>query len=649
MGLQLVRLLNNPVNLTLEGGFNPRGEYDNAEEYVLSDVVSYLGSSYIAITTTTGNLPTDVDFWQILASKGDPGPSTVADDELFIQDDGDATKQGQFQLSGVTAGQTRILTWPNFNGTISTLAGTEALTNKTLTSPVINTGVSGTAIDTDGTMVANSDTLLASQKATKTYADAKVADAINNSTTTIAPSQNAVFDALALKSDTSHTHLLAAGATDVTASKDELNVLDGIPATLTATELGYVDGVTSAIQTQIDTKTTLAAVNAQNLSVFAATTSLQLKGVISDESGSGALVFADTPTLITPVLGVASATTINKVTITAPATNSVLTIQQGFTFTADETATISGFVRLAGRATPQTIAFGTAASANAGILTSTSSATKGSYNLTADGTMVIDELNSRIGIGVAPTAYIHIVGTQPANVGTTPGTAATDSFTVAGAIGGTTTIATTGTGGTGGDITFATGVGGVASSATTASTGGRAGIFTITGITGGAAAPAGGTKTGGVGSALSFNSGTGGAASGTGTNNGGNGGNAVMQSGIGGAATGGTTNNGGDGGNVNITARHGGAGATSAGTAGIINLSTGTTTTAATVKVAIGPLTVTLTDNVDIVVGSTNGTEIATATTQKLGFWGVTPVVQQVRPVTLANVITTGTTIGIWA
>jgi sugar lactone lactonase YvrE len=40
----------------------------------------------------------------------------------------------------------------------------------------------------------------------------------------------------------------------VTSTAAELNVLDGIPGTLTATELGYVDGVTSAIQTQIDTK-----------------------------------------------------------------------------------------------------------------------------------------------------------------------------------------------------------------------------------------------------------------------------------------------------------------------------------------------------------------------------------------------------------
>ena len=40
----------------------------------------------------------------------------------------------------------------------------------------------------------------------------------------------------------------------VTSTAAELNVLDGIPAGLTATELGYSDGVTSAIQTQMDTK-----------------------------------------------------------------------------------------------------------------------------------------------------------------------------------------------------------------------------------------------------------------------------------------------------------------------------------------------------------------------------------------------------------
>jgi hypothetical protein len=47
--------------------------------------------------------------------------------------------------------------------------------------------------------------------------------------------------------------------------------------------------------------TTLAAVNAQNLSVFAATTSSQLAGVISDETGSGSLVFGTSPTFTTNI------------------------------------------------------------------------------------------------------------------------------------------------------------------------------------------------------------------------------------------------------------------------------------------------------------------------------------------------------------
>lgn len=53
-------------------------------------------------------------------------------------------------------------------------------------------------------------------------------------------------------SNPGHKHTLADGATDVTSSAAELNILDG--ATLTVTELNYVDGVTSAIQTQLNTK-----------------------------------------------------------------------------------------------------------------------------------------------------------------------------------------------------------------------------------------------------------------------------------------------------------------------------------------------------------------------------------------------------------
>ena len=84
------------------------------------------------------------------------------------------------------------------------------------------------------------------------------------------------------------------------------------------------------------------ALTSNPLSQFAATTSAQLAGVISDETGTGALVFANTPTLVTPVLGVAAATSINKIAITAPATSATLTITDGATLTASANATVSG-------------------------------------------------------------------------------------------------------------------------------------------------------------------------------------------------------------------------------------------------------------------------------------------------------------------
>ena len=45
-----------------------RGSYDNSTAYVLDDIVYYNGSSYVAKTSTTGNLPTDTTKWNVLAS-----------------------------------------------------------------------------------------------------------------------------------------------------------------------------------------------------------------------------------------------------------------------------------------------------------------------------------------------------------------------------------------------------------------------------------------------------------------------------------------------------------------------------------------------------------------------------------------------------
>ena len=71
-------------------------------------------------------------------------------------------------------------------------------------------------------------------------------------------------------------------------------------------------------------------------------TSAELAAAITDETGTGVVVFSNTPTLVTPVLGAATATSINKVAFTAPATGSTLTIADGKTLTASNTLTFTG-------------------------------------------------------------------------------------------------------------------------------------------------------------------------------------------------------------------------------------------------------------------------------------------------------------------
>ena len=64
---------------------------------------------------------------------------------------------------------------------------------------------------------------------------------------------------------------------------------------------------------------------------------------IASQTGTGTKFVMDTsPTLITPTIGAATATTINKITVTAPATGATLTIVEGATLTASATASVSG-------------------------------------------------------------------------------------------------------------------------------------------------------------------------------------------------------------------------------------------------------------------------------------------------------------------
>jgi hypothetical protein len=66
MSVNIVKLLDTPVIINF-GNIVPMGAYNPATTYTVGNSVSYLGNSYIAIQTTTGNLPTNTTYWQLLA------------------------------------------------------------------------------------------------------------------------------------------------------------------------------------------------------------------------------------------------------------------------------------------------------------------------------------------------------------------------------------------------------------------------------------------------------------------------------------------------------------------------------------------------------------------------------------------------------
>ena len=81
------------------------------------------------------------------------------------------TVAGGTGLDTVGSGNTVTV---NIDSTVATLTGSQTLTNKTLTSPVINTGVSGTAILDEDNMASDSATQLATQQSIKAYVDSQV-------------------------------------------------------------------------------------------------------------------------------------------------------------------------------------------------------------------------------------------------------------------------------------------------------------------------------------------------------------------------------------------------------------------------------------------------------------------------------------------
>jgi hypothetical protein len=68
-----------------------------------------------------------------VSTSGAPFVDTTA----IVKGSADATKLLRFEVDGFTTSTTRVMTPPNYDGTLATLAGAETLANKTLTTPTI--------------------------------------------------------------------------------------------------------------------------------------------------------------------------------------------------------------------------------------------------------------------------------------------------------------------------------------------------------------------------------------------------------------------------------------------------------------------------------------------------------------------------------
>lgn len=99
--------------------------------------------------------------------------------------------------------------------------------------------------------------------------------------------------------------------------------------TLTAPVLGTPSSGNLSSCTALPISTGVSGLGTGIATFLTTPSSANLITAVTDETGTGSLVFATSPALVTPTLGVASATTVNKVTITAPTTSATLTLAQG--------------------------------------------------------------------------------------------------------------------------------------------------------------------------------------------------------------------------------------------------------------------------------------------------------------------------------
>jgi len=187
-------------------------------------------------------------------------------------------------------------------------------------------------------------------------------------------------------------------------------VVDTSPTIVTPTLSGATVAGTINGTTIPSTKTLV--VTTDKLSTLAATTSAELAGVISDETGTGALVFGTSPTLTTPVI----ASIVNTGTLTLPTSTDTL-VGKATTDTLTNktlTAPVISSPKISSTYTAKTAAY-TFASGDEGQLFSMNNAATQQFNIPTDATF-------NFAVGTEINVFWITGAGQPTIGAVTPGT-----------------------------------------------------------------------------------------------------------------------------------------------------------------------------------------------------------------------------------
>ena len=99
--------------------FNWKGAYAGGTAYAVDDVVSYNGTSYICILASTGNLPTNATYWNVMAQGGTDLTTTLTTQGDLVYRDG----SGLQRLGAGTSGQALVTQGTGANPIWSTVGG----------------------------------------------------------------------------------------------------------------------------------------------------------------------------------------------------------------------------------------------------------------------------------------------------------------------------------------------------------------------------------------------------------------------------------------------------------------------------------------------------------------------------------------------